>query len=101
MDHRALLVELQSYDGWVLHTASTTLAGVLATAAEEGVDGFRIMSWVKPWATFRRGVPVAYAWEPLLTPEDELVDLYPGSGAVARTWESWRREGGSSHQLTW
>ena len=28
-----------------------------------------------------------------LTPEDELVDLFPGSGAVSRAWEAWCRQG--------
>lgn len=27
-----------------------------------------------------------------LMPDDELVDLFPGSGAVARSWESYRRQ---------
>jgi len=26
-------------------------------------------------------------------PADDLVDLYPGSGAVSRAWESWRAQG--------
>jgi len=97
----------------------------------------RVGAWVKPWAVFKPGVGVAYAWEPVLVrggrkrertqdtardwvaasitlrrgvvgakpdafcywlfevlnlqPDDDLVDLYPGSGAVARAWERWRR----------
>lgn len=27
-----------------------------------------------------------------LSPEDEFVDLYPGSGAVMDAWQSWRRQ---------
>jgi hypothetical protein len=27
-----------------------------------------------------------------MEPEDELVDLFPGSGAVTRAWESWRNQ---------
>ncbi|MGH7377075.1 MAG: hypothetical protein ACREKK_06615 [Candidatus Methylomirabilales bacterium] len=27
-----------------------------------------------------------------LGPEDELADLFPGSGAVTRAWEAWRRQ---------
>lgn len=140
VDHRALLVKLTSeYDGWLLHTASTTLGDVLAIARDEGIDDFRIMAWVKPFAAFKRNVPVAYAWEPVLVkpvrkpvvsgrmvmrdwlaesitlrrglsgakpervchwlfevaglePDDELVDLFPGSGAVTRAWESWRSQ---------
>jgi len=28
-----------------------------------------------------------------LGPDDELVDLFPGSGAVGHAWDSWRRQG--------
>lgn len=67
VDHRALLRLLANgYDGWVLHTASTTLAHVLSIAAEEGITDFRVMAWVKPFAAFKRNVSVAYAWEPVL-----------------------------------
>ena len=95
------------------------------------------MAWVKPFAVFKRNVPVAYAWEPVivkacrkpvvsgrivmrdwiaesitlrrgltgvkpeavcrwlfeamgLIPGDELVDCFPGSGAVTRAWDVWR-----------
>jgi hypothetical protein len=96
------------------------------------------MAWVKPFAAFKRNVPVAYAWEPVIIvparkqkvgrlvrplrdffsepitmrrglagakpeavcwwlfevlgadPDDDLVDLFPGSGAVSRAWQSWR-----------
>jgi hypothetical protein len=67
VNHRELLhrIDIQ-YDGWLLHTSSTALADVLQIAAEEGVTGFRIMAWVKPFAAFKRNVSVAYAWEPLL-----------------------------------
>jgi hypothetical protein len=27
-----------------------------------------------------------------LDPEDELDDLFPGTGAVSRAWESWRSQ---------
>jgi hypothetical protein len=27
-----------------------------------------------------------------LGPDDDLVDLFPGSGAVSEAWESWRRQ---------
>jgi hypothetical protein len=140
VDHAELLTRLdRDYDGWLLHTASTTLAGVLRQADEVGVTGFRIMAWVKPFAAFKRNVSVAYAWEPVLIkpcrkpvvsqrivmrdwvsesitlkkgltgvkpdavcrwafemlgmePADTLVDLYPGTGAVLRSWERWQSE---------
>jgi hypothetical protein len=67
VDHAALLRKLDTeYDGWVLHTASTTLGYVLGLAAAEGIEGFRVMAWVKPFAAFKRNVSVAYAWEPVL-----------------------------------
>ncbi len=137
VDHAELLLRMdRDFDGWVLHTASTTLAGVLTSADMVGVTGFRIMAWVKPFAAFKRNVSVAYAWEPVLVkpvrkpevtgrivmrdwyaesitlrrgltgakpeavchwlfevagayPDDELYDLFPGTGAVTRAWDSW------------
>ena len=132
VDHADLIEWLMTFDGWVLHTASTTLRDVLALAP----DGHRVAAWVKPFASFKRGVPVAYAWEPVIvyggrtrdkelptirdwiaepitlkrgltgakpeavcrwafdllgaTPDDELHDLFPGSGAVGRAWDAWR-----------
>jgi hypothetical protein len=35
-----------------------------------------------------------WAFEVLgLEPDDVLDDLFPGSGAVGRAWEAWRRQG--------
>lgn len=66
VDHRELVARLcGEYDGWVLHTSSVALAGVLALIDAEGVD-VRIMAWVKPFAAFKRNVSVAYAWEPVI-----------------------------------
>jgi hypothetical protein len=95
------------------------------------------MSWVKGFAAFKRNVPVAYAWEPVIIkparkpvvskrlvmrdwiqesitlrrgltgakpvavchwafelvgarPEDDLDDMFPGSGAVSEAWRTWR-----------
>jgi hypothetical protein len=134
VDHAELLSRLESdFDGWVLHTHVPGLRVVLPMVPESA----RVMAWVKPFAAFKRNVPVAYAWEPVIVkacrkpvvsgrcvmrdwvsapitmkrgltgakpatvcewafemvgaePGDELVDLYPGSGAVTRAWESWR-----------
>lgn len=136
VDHAALIERMDStYDGWLLHTASTTLADVLALCPK----GVRIGAWVKPFAAFKRNVPLAYAWEPVIfqparkqtvggdlvmrdwisegitmrrglagaKPErvvhwalrcvgaehgDQIVDLYPGSGAVGRAVETWRSQ---------
>jgi hypothetical protein len=136
VDHTDLFRRLAEFDGWVLHTNSTTLDHVYQCAREAGVDGYRTMAWVKPFAAFKRNVSVAYAWEPVLvkparkpvvdesmvwrdwiaegitmqrgltgakpeavchwafnvvgaTPDDELEDLFPGTGAVTRAWDSW------------
>ena len=137
VDHLHLLRRLDSeYDGG-LHTSSTALTDVLAFAGPRlGLD-YRVMAWVKPFAAFKRNVPVAYAWEPVLVkaarkpvvsgrmvmrdwiaapitmqrgltgakpeavchwlfemlgaePDDELDDMFPGSGAVTEAWHSWR-----------
>jgi hypothetical protein len=114
------------------------LPQIHAWAVELGLEGYRTMAWTKTFAAFKRNVPVAYAWEPVLVkparkpvvsgrvrplrdwlaepitlkrgltgakpekvckwlfeclgaePGDDLVDVYPGSGAVTRAWESWR-----------
>jgi len=139
VDHAALIRHLDAaYDGWVLHAAATPASiAVLAPLVEAA--GARWMAWVKGFAAFKRNVPVAYAWEPVIVevarrpvvsprlvmrdwiqesmtlrrgltgakpeavchwafemlgarPDDELDDLYPGTGAVTRAWESWRRK---------
>lgn len=139
MDHVALVTQLQdSYDGWILHAAATP-ASMAVLAPMVVSTGARWCAWVKGFAAFKAGVPVAYAWEPVIVkparkpvvsgrlvlrdwiqepitlqrgmvgakPEavchwafelvgaelgDELVDLYPGSGAVSRAWHTWRAQ---------
>lgn len=54
--------------------------------------------------TLRRGMPGAkpdafcyWLFEVLnLEPDDEFVDLFPGSGAITRAWEKWRRRLGTA-----
>jgi hypothetical protein len=132
VDHAALAAQLAGFDGYIFHTSSSALASVIGL-----FPGARVMSWVKPFAAFKRNVPVGYAWEPCLVvparkpvvggtahplrdylaepitmrrglagakpervcwwlfecagllPGDELVDLFPGSGAVMRAWKAW------------
>mgnify|MGYP007071623924 CR=1 FL=1 len=133
VDHSDLIDRLRGYDGWVLHTSSVALRSILPLVPPEA----RVMSWVKGFAAFKKNVPVAYAWEPVIVmaarkptvsgrlvmrdwiecsitlrrglvgakpervchwafevagahPDDDLFDLYPGTGAVTRAWESWR-----------
>jgi hypothetical protein len=66
VDHLSMARQLHQYDGWILHTASTTLPYVLNCLELAEVSGWRIMVWVKPFAAFKRNVPVAYAWEPVI-----------------------------------
>ena len=135
VDHALLLESLATYDGWILHTHVPGLTTILPLLPAEA----RICAWVKPFAAFKRNVPVAYAWEPVIVkaarkpevtgrltlrdwiaepitlkrglagakPEavcrwafeiagaqadDELDDLFPGTGAVARAWDAWRSQ---------
>lgn len=136
VDHAALIARLESdYDGWILH-ATATPKSIAVLAPLVALTGARWMVWVKGFAAFKRNVPVAYAWEPVIVkparrpvvskrlilrdwiqesitlrrgltgakpealchwafevagahPGDVLDDLYPGTGAVTRAWESW------------
>jgi hypothetical protein len=133
VDHAALVKQLEGdFDGYILHTSSTALRALLPLVG----DQTRPMAWVKPFAAFKRNVPVAYAWEPVLVkacrkpvvsgrvtmrdwvseritmkkglvgakphrvckwafevvgakPGDEIVDLFPGTGAVMAAWDEW------------
>jgi len=135
--HVALIERLEDeFGGWVLHSSAT--AAAIALYAPLAVKtGARWCSWVKGFAAFKRNVPVAYAWEPVLIkegrkpvvskrltmrdwiecsitlkrgltgakpeavchwafellgarPEDELADLFPGTGAVTKAWKTWQ-----------
>lgn len=86
VDHVALCRRLcAQFDGFILHTSSPAVVRVGAL-----VPGARCMAWVKPFAAFKRHVPVAYAWEPVFVQAcRKPVDLYPGTGAVTRAWADW------------
>lgn len=134
VDHEELIERLCSeYDGFVLHTSSVAMKQILPLLPKDA----RVMAWVKGFAAFKRNVPVAYAWEPVIIkpcrkpvvskrlvlrdwiespitlkrglagakpekvchwafevvgarPEDELVDLFPGTGAVSKAWKVWQ-----------
>lgn len=138
VDHADLIRRLETdYDGFVLHTHVPALRDLLPLFTTD----IRVCAWVKPFAAFKRNVPVAYAWEPVIVkalrkpdvmrscvrplrdflaesiamqrgltgakPEavcwwafetaglgdrDEVVDLFPGTGAVSRAWRSWLAE---------
>ena len=134
VDHKELINRLNNeFDGWVLHTASTTLKTILPFVPESA----RLMARTKGFAAFKKNVSVAYAWEPVIIkaarkpvvskrlvmrdwvecsitlkkglcgvkpekvchwafemlgacPDDQLVDLYPGTGAVTQAWKTWK-----------
>jgi hypothetical protein len=139
VDHRALLAALAAFDGWALCCSSPSLEEILGLCREVcGPNAVRVAAWVKPFASFKRGVDPAYAWEPVvyrtarkwrreqatcrdwvsanitlqrgvsgakpaafsfwlfdllgMTRADEMVDLYPGSGAITRAWDTWRQQ---------
>ena len=130
--HAQLIERLQEYDGWALHMTSGNLHDILPLCPKDA----RIMAWVKPFASFKKNVTVAYAWEPVIVaggrkrpitertvrdwvaanitlkrglvgakpaevvwwildvlyaqPEDQVDDLFPGSGAVQDAIDAWR-----------
>lgn len=62
--HASLILRLcREYpDGWAMSLSSTTLRQILPLCP----DDVRVMAWVKPFASFKPGVGVAYAWEPVI-----------------------------------
>ena len=65
------------------------------------VSGRTVMrDWVSESITMKRGLTGAkpervcrWAFEVLgMQPDDELLDLFPGTGAVTRAWQSWRAQ---------
>ena len=62
VDHRALILELEGYDGWALSCSTTSLKEVLSLCP----DSVRVGAWVKPFCSFKPNVNPAYAWEPVI-----------------------------------
>ena len=62
--HKALIDRLSADypDGWVMSLHEPSLRHILPLCP----DDCRVLSWVKPFASFKPGVGVAYAWEPLI-----------------------------------
>ena len=73
---------------------------VIVKAARKPVVSKRLVmrDWIQENITLKRGLTGAkpekvchWAFEMVgARPEDELSDLYPGSGAVSRAWASWK-----------
>lgn len=137
VDHSALIRRLVNEfpDGWALSASSSSLRGLLPLCPAD----VRVMSWVKPFCSFKPNVNPGYAWEPLIVrggrprgrqrrtvrdwvssnatirkglcgakpyefcawlfevlgalADDEIADLFPGTGAVSEAWETWCRGG--------
>ena len=62
VDHKALLKQLEVFDGWALSLSSPTLKEILNMCP----DNVRIGAWVKPFCSFKPNVNPAYAWEPVI-----------------------------------
>lgn len=61
--HKSLIDSMcAEYDGWAMSLTSTTLKDILPLCPAD----CRVMAWVKPFASFKPGVGVAYAWEPVI-----------------------------------
>lgn len=62
--HAALVDRLctEFSDGWAMSLHSPSLKHILPLCP----DDCRVMAWVKPFASFKPGVGVAYAWEPVI-----------------------------------
>lgn len=150
-EHAALLSRLDEefHDGWAYSLQERALQQILPLAPAD----VRVMAWVKPWVSFKPGVRVAWAWEPLIVrvdprhrgkdrgptsrdwcsvsaatglgffgakpagfsswlfqvfalgehPDDEFVDMFPGSGAVTRAWDEFRARpnAGDAQRALW
>jgi len=62
--HRRLIERLSDEwpDGWALSLSAPSLYDLLPMCPRD----VRVMPWVKPFASFKPGVRVAYAWEPVI-----------------------------------
>lgn len=64
VDHAVLIpqMSLNYPDGWALSASSPSLRQILPLCP----DDVRVLAWVKPFCSFKPGVGVAYAWEPVI-----------------------------------
>jgi hypothetical protein len=62
--HHALIDRLcdEFADGWAMSLHTPSLRTILPLCPED----VRVMAWVKPFCSFKKGVGVAYAWEPII-----------------------------------
>jgi hypothetical protein len=62
VDHAVLVKHLSEFDAWALSLSTPTLKTILNLCP----DDVRVGAWVKPWAVWKPGMSVAYAWEPVI-----------------------------------
>lgn len=63
VDHAELIDRLcREYDGWALSLSVPSLRVILPVTPPPA----RICAWVKPFASFKPSVRIAYAWEPVI-----------------------------------
>ena len=61
--HQRLINRMTAeYDGWAMSLHSPSLRTILPMCPDDA----RVMAWVKPFCSFKPGVGVAYAWEPVI-----------------------------------
>lgn len=62
--HQALIERLclEYPDGWAMSLHSPALRAILPCCPQN----CRVLAWVKPFASFKPGVGLAYAWEPVI-----------------------------------
>lgn len=64
VDHAELISQLERDfpDGWALSLHTPSLRTILPMCPDDA----RVLAWVKPWCSWKPGVRVAYAWEPVI-----------------------------------
>lgn len=74
--HAALVDRLTSSypDGWALSLSSRTLPDILPLCPA----GVRVAAWTKPFAAFKKGVRIAYTWEPVIVAGGRTTFSQPG-----------------------
>ena len=62
VDHKRLLKQLATYDGWALSTSARSLRDILPMCPDEA----RVCAWVKPIGASPRTLGIHSTWEPLI-----------------------------------
>ena len=65
VDHKRLLEQLTTYDGWALSTSSAALRDILPMCPKD----VRVCAWVKPIGASPRTYGLHNTWEPLIVME--------------------------------